>query len=161
MFIQSYADSHLTSCSDELMFNAFLQRVTCQQRFKHIIYSEGVSIFICYPTQELWKYKSWTYTIDKWQCYGPLARHVTLRVAHAPGMPGRFSPPSRVSYPDMHHCTCMTHVPWYMPGSLNSGSLYFRSRGKHSRHSGHMCNPQFYVSSKRSFHHHSISNSNV
>ena len=34
---------------------------------------------------------------------GPLARYAKLRVAHAPGMPGTFSPPPRVSYPGMHH----------------------------------------------------------
>ena len=40
--------------------------------------------------------------------------------AHAPGMPGTFSPPSGASYPDMHHGTCVTHVPWCMPGSLTN-----------------------------------------
>ena len=30
--------------------------------------------------------------------------------AHAPGMPGTFSPPPRVSDPDMHHGTYVTHV---------------------------------------------------
>ena len=44
-------------------------------------------------------------------CHGPLARYVKLRVAHAPGMPGTFSPPPPVSDPDMHHVTCVTHVP--------------------------------------------------
>ena len=39
---------------------------------------------------------------NQWFHYGPLA--VKLRVAHA------FSPPPRVSDPDMHHDTCMTHV---------------------------------------------------
>ena len=58
--------------------------------------------------------------------HGPLARYVKLRVAHAPGMPETFFPPPRVSNPDMHHGTCVTHVPWGMPGSLTSGSL--RSR---------------------------------
>ena len=42
---------------------------------------------------------------------GPLARYVKLRVAHAPGMSGTFYPPLRVSDPDMHHGTCVTHVP--------------------------------------------------
>ena len=46
------------------------------------------------------------------------ARYVKLRVAHAPGMLGMFSPPPRVRDPDMHHGTCVTHVPWCMPGSL-------------------------------------------
>ena len=34
---------------------------------------------------------------------GPLTRYVKLRVAHAPGM--------RVNDPDIHHGTCVTHVP--------------------------------------------------
>ena len=81
--------------------------------------------------------------------HGPLARYVYLRVAHAPGMPGTFSPPPRVSDPDMHHGTCVMHVPWCMPGSLTSGFLWSRWRGKRSRHSRRMRNPQFYVSGKR------------
>ena len=50
--------------------------------------------------------------------------------AHAPRMPGTFSPPPRVSDPDMHHGTCVTHVPWCMPGSLTNGFLWSRRRGK-------------------------------
>ena len=50
--------------------------------------------------------------------------------AHAPGMPGTFSPSPQVSDPDMHHGTCVTHVPWCMPGSLNSSFLRNRRRGK-------------------------------
>ena len=49
--------------------------------------------------------------------------------AHAPGMPGTFSSPPRVSDSDMHHGTCVTHVPWCMPGSLNSGFRWIRRRG--------------------------------
>ena len=49
---------------------------------------------------------------------------------HAPGMPGTFSPSPQVSDPDMHHGTCVTHVPWCMPGSLTSGLLWNRRRGK-------------------------------
>ena len=81
--------------------------------------------------------------------YGPLARYVKLRVAHAPGMPGTFSPRPRVSDPDMHHGTCVTHVPWCMPGLLTSGLVWSRWQGKRSRHSGRMRNPQFYVLDKR------------
>ena len=44
--------------------------------------------------------------------------------AHAPGMPGTFSPPPRVRDPDMHHGS------WCMPGSLTSGFLWNRRRGK-------------------------------
>ena len=64
-------------------------------------------------------------------------------------MPRAFSPPPRVSDPDMHHNTCVTHVPWCMPGSLTSGFLWSWWRGKYSRHSRRMHNPQFYVSGKR------------
>ena len=71
--------------------------------------------------------------------HGPLARYEKMRVAHAPGMPGTFSSPPRVSDPDMHHGT----------GMLTSGFLRSRWQGKRSRHSRHMHNPQFYVSGKR------------
>ena len=81
--------------------------------------------------------------------YGPLVRYVKLWVAHASGMPGTFSPPQRVSDPDMHHATCVTQVPWCMPGSLTSGFLWSRWRGKGAQHSRRMRNPQFYVSGKR------------
>ena len=55
--------------------------------------------------------------------YGPLTRYVKLWVAHAPGT---FSPPPTskemlVSVPGRHHDTCVTHVPWYMSGSLTRG----------------------------------------
>ena len=50
--------------------------------------------------------------------------------AHALGMPGTFSPSPQVSDPDMHHGTCVTHVPWCMPGSLTRSFLWNRRRGK-------------------------------
>ena len=81
--------------------------------------------------------------------HGPLTRYAKLRDAHAPGMLGTFSPPPRVSDPDMHHGTCVTHVLWCMPGSLTSGFLWSRCEGKRSRHSRRMRNPQFCVSGKR------------
>ena len=82
-------------------------------------------------------------------CNGPLVRYVILRVAHALGMLVTFSPPLRVSNPDMHRGTCMTHVPWCMPGSLTSGFLRSRWGGKRSPHSRCMRNLQFYVTGKR------------
>ena len=81
--------------------------------------------------------------------YGPLTRNVKLWVAHAPRMPGTFSPPPRVNDPGMHHGTCVTHVPWCMPGSLTSGFLWSRCRGKRSQHTRRIHNPQFYLSGKR------------
>ena len=80
---------------------------------------------------------------------GPVARYIKLRVAHAPGMTGTFSPLPWVSDPDMHRGTCVTHVPWCMPGSLTSGFLWRQWRGKRSWYSCRMCNPTFYVSDKR------------
>ena len=76
------------------------------------------------------------------QIPGPLARYVKSRVAHVPGMLGMFSPQPRVSDPDMHHGTCVTHVPWCMPGLLTGGFLWSRRRGKSSRYSRRMRNPQ-------------------
>ena len=61
------------------------------------------------------------------QRLGPLTWYVKLRVTHAPGMPGTFFPLPRVSDPNMHHGTCVTHVPWRMLGSLTSG--YFEVGG--------------------------------
>ena len=61
----------------------------------------------------------------------------------------RFPPAPQFSDPDMHHGTCVTHVPWFMPGSLNSGFLRSRWRGKRSRHSRRMRNPRNCVSGKR------------
>ena len=75
--------------------------------------------------------------------YGLLSRYVKLRVAHASGMPGTFSPPPGVRDPDMHHGTCVTHVPWRMPGSLTSGFLWSWWRGKRSCYSQRVRNPQF------------------
>ena len=63
-----------------------------------------------------------------------LDRYANMWVAHAPGMPGTLSPPPRVSDPDIHHGTCVTHVTWCMPGSLISGLLWRRWRGKRYRH---------------------------
>ena len=88
-------------------------------------------------------------TMARHRCNGTLARYVELRVAHAPGMPGTFSPSPRVTDPDMHHGTCVTHVPWCMLGSLTGGFLWIWWLGKRSRHSRRMRNPQFYVSGKR------------
>ena len=65
------------------------------------------------------------------------------------GMLGTFSPQPRVSDPDMHHGTCVTHVPGCMPGSLTSDFIWIQWRGNRSWHSLRMRNTQFYVSGKR------------
>ena len=61
----------------------------------------------------------------------------------------RFPRPPRVIDPDMHHGTCVKHVPWCMSGSITSGFVWSRWWGKRSRHSRRMRNPQFYISGKR------------
>ena len=53
-----------------------------------------------------------------------------MRVAHAPGMPGTFSPLPLVSDPDMHHSTCIMHVLQCMVGSRTSVSVWSRLREK-------------------------------
>ena len=57
--------------------------------------------------------------------HGPLTRYVKLRVAHAPGMPGTFSPPpttkETANYLSRDASRHVTHVPWYMSGSLTRG----------------------------------------
>ena len=62
--------------------------------------------------------------------HGPLTSYIKLMAAHAPGMPGTFSPSPRVSDPDKQHGTCVTHVPWCIPVSLTSGFLWSRWREK-------------------------------
>ena len=118
-----------------------------------IIQNKNVHIFV--SNCALWEREHVHYGICEWgqlEClpHRPLARYAKLRVAHAPGMPGTFSPPQRFSDLDMNHGTCVTHVPWCMPGSIFSGFLWSWWRGKRSRNSRRMRNPQFYVSGKRS-----------
>ena len=80
---------------------------------------------------------------------GSLNRYAKLWVAHAPGMPGTFSPPPRLRDPDMHRGTCVTHVPWGMSGSLIIGFLWKWWRRKRSQYSRRMRNRLFCVSGKR------------
>ena len=87
--------------------------------------------------------------LDYIEIHGPLTRYVKLWDAHAPGMPGTFFPPPTSKEtvnkrPGMHYGTCVTHVPWYMSGSLIHGG------GENvPEYSRRMRNPQFYVSGKR------------
>ena len=60
------------------------------------------------------------------------------------GNAGNVLPTPRVSEHDMHHGRCVTHVPGCMPGSLT----WSRRRGKRSRYSRRMHNPQLSVSGK-------------
>ena len=75
-----------------------------------------------------------------------MARNVKLRVAHAPGM---CSPPPRVIDPDMHHGTCVTHVPWCTPGSVTRGFPLKSVVGKTFPAFPALAQPANHVSSKR------------
>ena len=86
---------------------------------------------------------------QKFQIHWPLTRYAKLWVVHAPGMPGTFSQchrlqrtasqRSRHASRHVRHARAVMHV-----GIANS-----RWRGKCSRHSRRMRNPQFCVSGKK------------
>ena len=82
-------------------------------------------------------------------CHGPLTRYVKLQVAHAPGMPGTFSPPptskEAVSKRSQHASRHVRHA----RAVMHVGIANPRWRGKRSRHSRRMRNPQFYLFGKR------------
>ena len=105
----------------------------------------GTHKWVREPGRKLYSYHS----IMTLQLHGPLTRYVKLRVAHAPGMPGTFSPPqtsketvgsrSRHASRQVRHARAVMHVRIANP----------RWWGKRSRHSRCMRNPQVYVSGKR------------
>ena len=98
-------------------------------------FPERCSYFTCYrfTCRSNWRLFSWKCCAlyMEWSIpnlHGPLARYAILWVAHAPEMPGTSFPPLRVSDPDVHHGTCVTHVPWCMPEIANQG-FYFKIGG--------------------------------
>ena len=96
--------------------------------------------------------KTWLFPLNNvllFIYHGPLVRYVKSRVVHTPGMPGAFSRPPWVSDLDMHHGTCVPHVPCCMSGALTNDFLWSWWRGKRSRHSRRMHKPQVHVSGKR------------
>ena len=112
--------------------------------FKHILWMTVAQN----STQTYCAWSNWRYG-SIGSGYGLLTRYMKLPVVHAPGIPGTFSPPPQVIDPDKHHGTCAMHVPWCMSISLTSGFLWSRWRGKRSRRSRCIRNPQFYLSGKR------------
>ena len=143
---QSIMNSDVPSMSFQVMLTHFPRAATTQVcKFQTHHRSNALSIqaniTMEWMSEDLFDDKS-----NIGSSNGPLIRNVKLRFAHAPGMPGTFSPPPRVGGPGMHHSTCVTNVPWCMPGSLTNGFLWSRWRGKCSRR---MRNPQFCVSGKR------------
>ena len=86
-----------------------------------------------------------------WKCFrhGSLTRYVKLRFAHAPGIPGTFSPSptskKTASYRSRHTSRHVRHARAVMHVGIDN----LRWRGKRSRHLRGMRNPQFCVSGKR------------
>ena len=105
-----------------------IQLRICYNWFRRLLGTNGHKAFI--GTND-WLTASKAYTKVSWSCF-PWASCQIRQIAgaHAPGMPGTFSPPPRVSNPDMHHGTCVTHVPWCMPGLLTRVFLWIQRRGE-------------------------------
>ena len=82
--------------------------------------------------------------------HGPLTRYVKLRVAHAPGMPGTFSPPPTSKEAASQRSRHASRHVRDARAEMHVGIANPRWRGKRSRHSRRMRNPQFYVSGRRS-----------
>ena len=99
-----------------------IQIDTCCQNWSC---SDKWQIWMWFKESNLYFYKIWASCQN-----GPLARYMKSRVRMRRECPGTFSPPPRVSDPDMHHGTCVMHVLLYMPGSLISGFLWSQRRGK-------------------------------
>ena len=80
----------------------------------------------------------------------PLVRYVKLRFAHAPGILGTFSPsPTSKRTASLRSRHTSRHVR-HARAVMAVGIAIPCWRGKRSRHSRRMRNPQFYVSGKRS-----------
>ena len=107
-------------------------------------------IYLCYEMTQFMVVSEIAWVLHLYQGvalprYGPLTRYVKLRVAHGPGMLGTFFPSptsketssKRPRHPSRHvrHTRVVMHV-----GIANP-----RWRGKRTRHSRRVRNPQFYV----------------
>ena len=135
MCIKSYINI-IGVCLQFALFASKRIRVTCVSFFHGSItwlvtYIKSYVNIIrdCLLSLAEWKLTSKVYgdlafvSLFSYWRHGPLTRDVKLRIAHAPGMLGTFSPPSTsrkplVCDPGMHHGTCVTPVPWCMSGSL-------------------------------------------
>ena len=99
----------------------------------------------------IWSATTWSFRFCPIHLAPPCAASSQIRkiagLAYV-GDAGDVFSPMRVSDPDMHDDTWVTHVSWCMPGSLTIGFLWSRYR-----HSRRLHNPQFYVSGKRPMNH--------
>ena len=134
-FGQRWAIRHSSVISDLYWSFALVVR-----KPKHVFQIAVIARALFSSWTDLWYGKTFAHInpneINKWPfIYSNIATWASCQIrkiagAHAPGMPGTFSPSPQVSDPDMHHGTCVTHVPGCMPGSLTSGFIWNRRRGK-------------------------------
>ena len=101
-----------------------------------------------------WHHKPWYWLLSPglfWpRIYNaPLVRYVKSWVAHVPGMPGTFSPPPTSKETDSWRLRYASRHVRDARAVMHVGVANPRVRGKRSRHSRPMRNPQFYVSGKR------------
>ena len=81
---------------------------------------------------------------------GPLTRCLNCGLRMHRECRERFSCHRELAFPKCITARAWrTHVSWCMSGSLIGDFLWSQWRGKRSRYSRCMCNPQFYVSDKR------------
>ena len=81
--------------------------------------------------------------------HGPLTRYVKVRIAHAPGMQGTFSPPSTLKESASKQSRQASRHVRHARAVMYVGIANPQWRGKRSRHSQRMRRPQLYVSGKR------------
>ena len=111
----------------EIYIVSFICIWNCRQKFGGHFVSVGLDLLTstAFPVTSVHRIATTGPLLVKLSClrptrHGPLARYVKLRFAHTPRT---FPPPRCCSDPDMHHGTCVTHVPWCMSGLLTSGLL--------------------------------------
>ena len=114
-----------------------------------------ISIWALFPISHTFGMLSFSKCTEERSTWASYQIRKIVGCAYA-GNAGNVSPPPKVSDPDMHHGTCVTHVPWCMTRSLTSGFLWSWWRRKCFRHSRRMCNPQFYVSGKKPWSHYEL-----
>ena len=158
----STSDLTKNSCS-KLLFRCFTiyhilihistkYKLTCQ----FLIWSMNWSNFLCF---NLWTvdqqdrsvtiYNDVNITYHLCQLHGPLRRYAKSWFAHAPGMPGTFSPSSTPK----ETASCRSrHASRHVLDTravMHVGIAKVRWRGKRPRYSRRMRSPQFYVPGKR------------
>ena len=102
---------------------------TQQSCVGYIGFTVSVCLSIPYVVFALWLVACFMDYAYMWHKYNPWASYQIRKIAGCAcaGNAGNVFPRRRfqrkpiVSDPGMHHGTCVTHVPWCMPGSLTCG----------------------------------------